>query len=524
MAIKKSINMDVRLTDKEKEIFELLLSVVREKSPNTILRAAGGWVRDKLLGIDSHDIDIAVDNLSGLEFANKVLDWMHEHRLSIQKNVTFIEANTEAQKKVESANVNVLGIPIDFVQLRKETYTEDSRNPTVEVATVEEDARRRDLTINSLFYNINDGKIEDFVGGIEDLKNRKARTPINSLKTYLEDPLRILRAIRFAAKYDLELDPEIIIAAKDPSVVQSFKTKTKKERIMQELIGTKEGDGWKQGFLTGPNFDRAVELLNTLGLRDIIFKPTEEHLENAKNKEQYWQKGWAEDGGWDREQNNPHHTETVWNHTVKAIKYLKKIDESKLFKGKKLETKDKIVRNLAMLLHDIGKCDVCAIQSNEEGHSTYHGHARSSALIAEEILTSLKIPNDIKDRVIALIDNHMFLHTQPESTPAKTIRRLVRDLGRENAPLLVDISIADSMGKANSELNPKYERFGKIIYEYLSRKEVKPPINGREIMDLLGLKSGKEVGNIVKALGEELLQNPDMTREEAVGFVKKYHS
>jgi len=533
------LSSQISLTEREKEIFELLMAVVREKTPSTVLRAAGGWVRDKLLGKASHDIDIAIDNMTGVAFAKLVLEWMKEQGMPAAEEVTTVEANTEANKNIESAQIPILGISVDFVQLRKDVYNDDSRNPEVEFGVpAEEDAKRRDLTINSLFYNINEDKVEDFVGGIDDLENKVARTPIDPVQTYLEDPLRILRAVRFAAKYDLQLDPGLIAAANDPRVQESFSKKITKERILSELIGQKEKDNWKRGLLIGPNFDRAARLLKDLGIRDLILKPNLEQIQRAYERHQEEVRKNRASGekwninqptpDWDMEQNNPHHTETVWNHTMKALEYLKHMDESGLSFAKKMDVKDEIVRNLAMLLHDSGKCDVCSQQKDNPEHYTYRGHEVSSALMAEEILTDLKAPNDIKDRVVSLIKNHMRLHGLPSDVSDKSIRSFVTDLGPQDSFLSVDMSKGDSMGKAKSELDPKYDRFGKMIDEYLKmtggKKDIAPPITGKEIMSILGLKPGPEVGKVTKALKEALLENPAMTKEEAINFIQQFRN
>lgn len=536
----EDLNMQFSLTEKEKEIFNILRKVVEDKAPGTTLRAAGGWVRDKLLGKDSHDIDIAVDNMSGAAFANLVLEWMKEHNISGAKSVTKVEANPEANKNLETAMLPVLGVGIDFVQLRKDTYGEDSRNPEIQVGvSAEEDAQRRDLTINSIFYNVNTGEIEDYVGGVEDLKNGIARTPIDPLRTYLEDPLRILRAVRFAAKYNLKLDPALIEAAKNPKVQDAFRHKITKERIWSELVGQQEKDGWKRGLMIGPNFHHAAELMGVLGLRDLILTPTPEQMERAVSKQQKleprhegeeakprkWEKGFTT---WELNQNNPHHDLDVWNHTIAALKYLHDLHQSKVSAGVKMKETDEIVRNLAMLFHDIGKCDICSRQEDPRGYSTYHEHELSSAAIAEEILTDLKAPTDIKNRVVSLVKNHMRLHTLPSGVSGVGLRRIVRDVGKEDWPNLVEMSKSDAMGKTMAkDLPEKYDNFAKVIDQFLARtggkSEVPPPINGYEIMQALNLNQkldGKKIGIVTKALKEKLLEEPELTKEEALAFIK----
>jgi tRNA nucleotidyltransferase (CCA-adding enzyme) len=237
--------MRIRLTRKEKAVFELLLKVVAELAPDTVLRVAGGWVRDKLLGLTSNDIDVSTDNLSGEAFANLVK--VHLDAQGIRcREVTLIKANPDQSKHLATAMLKVRGTPIDFVQLRSEHYSEQSRIPReVRPGTAEEDASRRDLTINALFYNINEGRVEDFVGGIADLENRVARTPIDPFRTFMDDPLRVLRVVRFASKLDLALDPALVRAAKHPEVHRALRHKVSRERVWNELAWKPEPMGIK---------------------------------------------------------------------------------------------------------------------------------------------------------------------------------------------------------------------------------------------------------------------------------------
>ena len=523
------INESFTLNETEKKIFALLKQVVADKAHGTTLRVAGGWVRDKLLGKESHDIDIAVDNMSGLAFARLTREWMQENGMKVPKDVAVVEANPDAKKSLETAILNVMGIPIDFVQLRADVYGSDTRRPdTVAGVPPEEDAKRRDLSINSIFYNVNNGEIEDFVGGVEDLKNGIARTPLDPFNTFMEDPLRILRAVRFAAKYNLEIAPELIEAAKRPEVQNAFKQKISKERVWAELVGQPEGEGWKRGLMVGPNFDRAAELLGDMGLREMLLVPNKEQLQRAfeKSKEKHspkWEQGF---GNWEMDQNNPYHNLDVWKHTLKALNYLHKVHEANVSSDVERNVEDQVVRNIAMLMHDMGKCDACSQQTHpEKGHSTYHEHELSSAVIADEILRDLKAPTEIRERIVNLIKNHMRLHTLPSGSKGSGLRRVLRDVGSDNWPLLVEMSQSDSMGKKETELDPKYEAFAQKITEFLDQtqgqSEAPVPLNGHEIMQILGLeRGGPAVGQAVKALKEQMLENPELTKQEAEAFLR----
>ena len=148
------------------------------------------------------------------------------------------------------------------MNLRKEEYTDSSRIPTVEIGTPLEDAYRRDLTINSLFYNINTNMIEDFtMRGIDDLKHRIVRTPLSALETFREDPLRILRAVRFATRYDCRVEESILQATQDPDIELFLSRKVSRERIGIELLKMAQGK----------SFGRAMHLLEQMNIINCVF-------------------------------------------------------------------------------------------------------------------------------------------------------------------------------------------------------------------------------------------------------------
>ncbi|PIA45246.1 hypothetical protein AQUCO_01700642v1 [Aquilegia coerulea] len=193
----------IDLTEIEKKIFDRLLEVVRYYSridsnyKETQLRVAGGWVRDKLLGKECYDIDIALDNMLGREFCEKVNEYLSNIGEEKQ-GIGVIQCNPDQSKHLETARMRLYDIWIDFVNLRSEDYSDNSRIPTMKFGTAEEDAYRRDLTINSLFYNINTNSVEDFTKrGLAHLRSGKIVTPLPPKETFLDDPLRVLRAIRF---------------------------------------------------------------------------------------------------------------------------------------------------------------------------------------------------------------------------------------------------------------------------------------------------------------------------------------
>lgn len=232
----------IDLTPKEEQIFNRLLQVVEHYNMGTQLRVAGGWVRDKLLGKECYDIDIALDNMYGREFCEKVNEYLSASGEEIQ-GVGVIQCNPDQSKHLETARMRLFDVWIDFVNLRAEDYSENSRIPTMKFGTAKQDADRRDLTINSLFYNINNRSVEDLTQrGIADLKSGKIVTPLPPKQTFLDDPLRVLRAIRFGARFGFILDEELKKAAADEDVRVAIADKISRERIGHEIDLMMSGD------------------------------------------------------------------------------------------------------------------------------------------------------------------------------------------------------------------------------------------------------------------------------------------
>lgn len=185
----------------------------------------------------------------GEEFAKLIDEKLNEEKLAAssdhqtKQHFGVIKANSEKSKHLETATIRVEGLMIDLVNLRNEEYTEDSRVPTICIGTPTEDAYRRDLTINSMFYNINEEKVEDLTGnGLDDLRNGVLRTPLAPLQTFLDDPIRVLRTIRFANRFEFAIVPEILAAAKDASVRECMLNKLSYERLGIELDKMFEGN------------------------------------------------------------------------------------------------------------------------------------------------------------------------------------------------------------------------------------------------------------------------------------------
>jgi tRNA nucleotidyltransferase/poly(A) polymerase len=256
----------IQLLPLEKTIQRLLLDLKgyiekRERSngrtaqDEMVLRFTGGWVRDKLLGVSSHDIDVAISTMTGLQFGTYLQEYLEEtdnlKRYTNNKELAFtdemlkvhtIKANPEKSKHLETVTTRLFGLDIDLVNLRKETYTEQSRNPQVEFGTAEEDALRRDATVNALFFNLNTSMLEDFTGlGLDDMERKLIRTPLEPYQTFKDDPLRVLRLIRFASRLGYHIDEKTQEAMQDENIKKAFKLKISKERVGIEMEKTLQG-------------------------------------------------------------------------------------------------------------------------------------------------------------------------------------------------------------------------------------------------------------------------------------------
>jgi hypothetical protein len=256
-----------------------------------VLRFTGGWVRDKLLGVGSQDIDVAINKMTGYQFGLKLKEYLElpgnpekyglistkeQQKKSnrdgkgrqVAPGLYKIEANPEKSKHLETVTTKILGLDIDLVNLRKEVYLEDSRNPQMEFGTPEEDAMRRDATVNAMFYNLNTCKIEDFTGrGFEDMQLKVIRTPLEPYQTFKDDPLRVLRLIRFASRLGYSIDPETEQVMGHKDIQEALKIKISRERVGIET----------EKMLKGPDPHMALSLIHRLGLYETVFTdPTRE--------------------------------------------------------------------------------------------------------------------------------------------------------------------------------------------------------------------------------------------------------
>ena len=245
-------------------------------------RIAGGWVRDKLLGLPSHDLDVSLSSMTGHHFALFLKAYLESEvfpctplaremqeaapshaRIS---HIGKIAANPEQSKNLETATARVLGFDLDFVNLRKEVYEGTHRIPIMSFGTPLEDAMRRDMTVNALFYNVHTAAIEDWTQhGLADLRDGIVRTPMDPTATFTDDPLRILRCVRFGSRFGYTIHPDILAALAAPAspLHAALASKVSRERVGIEV----------DKMLSGRDPRYALQLLSQLQLYWVVFMP-----------------------------------------------------------------------------------------------------------------------------------------------------------------------------------------------------------------------------------------------------------
>lgn len=435
--------------------------------------AVGGCVRDELMGSEIKDIDMCVSLPSGgVRFAEWLRDNGHAMKgVTVYPNYGTAMLHLKAFPDVE----------LEFVQTRKEKYIDHScRNPETAFGSIEDDCMRRDLTINALYSNISTGEIVDITGkGVEDIRNHVIRTPNEPDIIYDDDPLRILRCIRFASRYgwEIELDTYEGMVRN----VQRLEIITK-ERVKDEL----------DKMLTCAHPVMAMELLRKTGAMHYVIPEMEETYDMTQNE---------------------YHFGTVWEHTMAVMEHLQS---------------DRLELRMASLLHDIGKIRVRNI---EDGKVHFLKHELASADMVDETLRPLHYSNDFIREVQFLVKHHMVCKSsgnECEHLKAKKLRKLQYTCGTEerflDLMLLID---ADNNAHAADRCMPRQvevilQRTEEMKAEGTAMFGYKLPLTGKDVMEIKGIQPGPEVKECLDYLLKLAFVNPHRDKEEVIKDLKGY--
>ncbi len=444
--------MYIKCDDKELEVLQKIALSAEELGIPCYL--IGGFVRDKILGRETKDMDIVCVG-DGIELAAKVAE-----KFKPRPEVNFF-------KNFGTAQIKTGGLDIEFVGARKESYQFDSRKPAVATGTLEDDQDRRDFTINAMAISLNRSDFGDLVdpfNGIKDLELRNIQTPQAPAQTFSDDPLRMMRAIRFAAQLDFTIHPETFAAIGENAVRIKI---VSGERIADEL----------NKILMCKKPSIGFDLLYKSGLLKIIF-PQMVELAGAEYID-----------GWGHKDN--------FYHTIQVVDNIAK-------------NTDDLWLRWAAVLHDIAKP---VTKKFEEGHGwTFHGHEVVGGRMVPKIFTQLKLPLNEKMKFVRKM---VELHLRPisltkENITDSAIRRLLFDAG-EDIDALMTLCEADITSKNKHKVKRFLENFEMVrkrcaeVEEKDHLRNWQPPITGELIMQTFNLPPSRPVGDLKNAIREAIL-------------------
>lgn len=430
-----------------------ILKKIEEKGFEAYI--VGGCVRDLIMGKKPKDWDVTT-NAKPEEIQNIFPDSFYENE--------FGTVGVKVEKFIENALVNPKREHdvIEVTTYRMEAAYSDRRRPdeVIFAQTLQQDLSRRDFTMNAIALQIDNEKeytTVDIYGGCTDIARTIIRAVGDADERFSEDALRMMRAVRFHAELNFEIEEKTFQAIKKNS---QLITHVALERIKDELTRIILADNPAEG----------IDMLHQTGLLVHIIPELEQGVGVAQNR---------------------HHVYTIYKHLLLSLKHCP---------SKKIEVR------LAALLHDIAKPQT---KRGEGPLATFYNHDHVGAKVAKKILTRLRFSNDIIDKVVLLIDNHMFYY-DPEEVGESSVRRLIKKVGLENVKDLIDVRIADRLGSGVPKAKPYKLRHLEYIIEKVSQDAVSVKmlkINGNDLMQELGIAPGPKIGAILDVLLAEVIED-----------------
>ncbi len=526
-------NVKIELDATESKIFNVLREASKEMPGQPVVRVAGGWIRDKLLGRNSKDIDVTVSNMTGEQFGAHLAAFDKRRGLGAVSNIS--NRSADQTENIAVGFLKIYGQEVEILNLRgKEEYVEGDRNQiSTGIGTPEDDAFRRDLTINSMFYNINTGQVEDYTGkGYEDLATMTLRTPLEPVKTFTDDPLRLLRVLRFNSRYpNAKIDIETLAAMKDPTVQFQIVRRLVNPIDTQGIVPERTADEFRK-IMKGEQPEAAIRTMFHTGLlQKILGLPSEfNQLE--------------------MDQRNPHHQLNVIEHTLEVIR-----NTNKMAKEFELDDDQRMMMNMTALFHDLGKLDPRSHKDKPDGTRGYTGnpanpegltHQQSSALQWNRLAKALKLSDNETQTIHDLVKGHMNPHAHIEGAENAATDKQLRKYIRNN-PLWVFQYIhamADAASKSKvsdadaaipyrenlerlRELAPTADAFGKMEPQQDLLKggpimQMVQDFTGRRISPRPAEGQQSYIETIKELVRNELDANPNLSVEDATAIAQNW--
>lgn len=451
------------------------INILNEAIKDSIFRnkvyVVGGAVRDLVLERDIKDIDVAVECPNGgINLATFL-----KYKLKLKNEPVIFPNYGTAKLDVEIPDFGL--IPVEFVQTRKEWYTNGSRKPSsIALGTIKDDAERRDLTINALYLNVTTREILDPLNkGKEDILNKVLRVTNDADDIFEDDPLRMLRVIRFKSQLGYCIDKDTFVGIiKSAPQLKNISRERITEEFSKILLSSKPSVG--------------IEMLRNSLLLKYVCLPLYMMKDIDNDDDVYG---------------------NLYEHTLDVID----------------NTKPILVNRLAALFHDFGK--LFTYSKNAWGKLTFNNHEERGAIMCKKYLAEMKYSNKIIEDVSFAVENHNLLSLYNDdlsNISKRSVRRIANRTG-DRLDLVMDVIKADNLSKLNDTLHLQvdvyYDKYNELVKEGEDLKHIKLPVDGNDIMKFFNIKAGPNIAKFIKLATSAYYDNPNISKEETLEYLDK---